>query len=372
MTSSLVEGGVGTGWTVLQCLDMQFKNRAQCEEVLKKEKTTHDGKMVKYLISYVTMFLTRAQFARVNTISPSETENENFRWDHTHKCTKSDNNNKFNFEQWFVGFTDGDGCFNVYINKINKKIKFTFKLSQKNNNIQVLHYMKKSLGVGVVREDKRGMAHFLIRDKVILKNIIIPLFDKNFLLTSKEYNYQQFKRCIEISDSTTLTQEQKINLMDKLLSVQIPDTFIPSIWHKNKTPITKDWLVGFVEAEGSFYIVKKGDGRYVHGFGITQKKDNILLKGIVNHLGVTCTVKFNIKGFYAFDVMDSNSLKTLKIYFFNTMKGVKSLDYRIWARSFRDKGKNENMQKVQTLLRDIRKDPTKFETELEDKNQIKE
>jgi hypothetical protein len=58
---------------------MQFKNRAQCEEVLKKEKTTHDGKMVKYLISYVTMFLTRAQFARVNTISPSETENENFR-----------------------------------------------------------------------------------------------------------------------------------------------------------------------------------------------------------------------------------------------------------------------------------------------------
>jgi hypothetical protein len=30
------------------------------------------------------------------------------------------------------------------------------------------------------------------------------------------------------------------------------------------------------------------------------------------------------------------------------------------------------MQKVQTLLRDIRKDPTKFETELEDKNQIKE
>ena len=117
-----------------------------------------------------------------------------------------------------MGFTDGDGCFNVYINKINKKINFTFKLSQKNNNIQVLHYMKKSLGVGVVREDKRGMAHFLIRDKVILKNIIIPLFDKNFLLTSKEYNYQQFKRCIEISDSTTLTQEQKINRINWFLN----------------------------------------------------------------------------------------------------------------------------------------------------------
>lgn len=37
--------------------------------------------------------------------------------------------------------------------------------------------------------------------------------------------------------------------------------------------ITKHWLIGFMEAEGSFYITRKGENRYVHGMGITQKKD---------------------------------------------------------------------------------------------------
>jgi hypothetical protein len=85
--------------------------------------------------------------------------------------------------------------------------------------------MKKTLGVGVVREDKRGMAHFLVRDKETIKKIIIPLFDKNILLTSKEYNYLNFKRCIEISDNSTLTQEQKIFFMNEILSTTIPENF---------------------------------------------------------------------------------------------------------------------------------------------------
>jgi len=135
-----------------------------------------------------------------------------------------------------VGFTDGEGSFNVYTNKLKNNLNFIFKLSQKNNNLQVLYYIKKNLGVGVVREDKRGMAHYIIRDKVIIKDIIIPLFEKNSLLTSKEKNYQQFKHCIDISDDATLTQEQKILLIDKFFSAQVYDNFIPI----NKSPITKD------------------------------------------------------------------------------------------------------------------------------------
>lgn len=36
---------------------------------------------------------------------------------------------------------------------------------------------------------------------------------------------------------------------------------------------TDDWLLGFWEAEGSLYIVRKSEGRYSHGLGISQKKD---------------------------------------------------------------------------------------------------
>ena len=50
-----------------------------------------------------------------------------------------------------------------------------------------------------------------------------------------------------------------------------------------------------------------------------------------------------------------------RVKFYNKCieKCVKSLDYRIWARSFRDKGKNENLLKIKNLLRTVRKDPTK-------------
>jgi len=41
--------------------------------------------------------------------------------------------------------------------------------------------------------------------------------------------------------------------------------------------ISKSWLVGFVEAEGSFYLVTKDTNIIVHGFGITQKLDKVVL-----------------------------------------------------------------------------------------------
>jgi hypothetical protein len=82
------------------------------------------------------------------------------------------------------------------VNVKEKKVGFTYKLSQKKNNKQVLHYMKKNLGVGSVREDKRGMAHYLIRDRESIKRVLIPLFDENTLLTSKEDSYKKFKQCL--------------------------------------------------------------------------------------------------------------------------------------------------------------------------------
>ena len=41
--------------------------------------------------------------------------------------------------------------------------------------------------------------------------------------------------------------------------------------------MSKSWLIGFTEAEGSFYIVKKGEKRLVHAFEITPKLDVIVL-----------------------------------------------------------------------------------------------
>lgn len=269
------------------------------------------------------------------------------------KCEEFDKKNWF--YNWFVGYTDGDGCFNVYINIKLKKIIFTFKISQKSNNIQVLYYFKKELKCGKVRSDKFNMSHFLVRDRVSLKKKIIPIFDEFNLLSKKEFSYFSFKECLNIVDDIKLTQEEKIFKISEIKKKKIPLNYVSTAWNKKKDLLSnnKAWLVGFIEAEGSFYLVKKSDSRIVHGFGITQKTDKIILDNMKLVLKINGSVKFNKNGFYSLDSLDWYSLKFIKIYFFKTMKSIKALQYRIWARSFKYKGKYKKLLLIQQLLRKI-------------------
>ena len=54
--------------------------------------------------------------------------------------------------------------------------------------------------------------------------------------------------------------------------------------------MSKPWLVGFTEAEGSFYLVAKSNTRLVHAFEITQKLDEIVLIAIKYILGISTQV----------------------------------------------------------------------------------
>lgn len=54
-------------------------------------------------------------------------------------------NEKLNFNEWLVGLTDGDGCFNICAK--NKKIEFKYVITLSKNNIKLLYYIKRELGV---------------------------------------------------------------------------------------------------------------------------------------------------------------------------------------------------------------------------------
>ena len=113
-------------------------------------------------------------------------------------------------------------------------------------------------------------------------------------------------------------------------------------------------LIGFIEAEGSFYITKKDSKRYVHGFGITQKKDEHILILIQKELHIKAHVKKNKNGFYTLDTTNQKTIKYIKDFFFKTMKSRKSLIYRVWARSFRDKGNFDKLKKIQSFIRKLK------------------
>jgi L-rhamnose isomerase len=94
--------------------------------------------------------------------------------------------------------------------------------------------------------------------------------------------------------------------------------------------MSKPWLVGFIEAEGSFYLTCKDSKRIVHGFALTHKLDEIVLQAISLILHISNPVRYKeIHIHYILDTTNSRAIENIIIYFKDTMKGVKSLEYRI-------------------------------------------
>ena len=105
--------------------------------------------------------------------------------------------------------------------------------------------------------------------------------------------------------------------------------------------------MGFIEAEGSFYLTSKDSRRIVHGFGITQKLDELGLKAIGLTLHISNPVRYKeIHNYYILDTTNSRAIENIIAYFKDMMKGVKSLEYRIWARSYNNnKGDDDKLDK---------------------------
>nr|YP_025836.1 intronic ORF at intron 1 of cox1 [Moniliophthora perniciosa]AAQ74280.1 intronic ORF at intron 1 of cox1 [Moniliophthora perniciosa] len=312
-------------------------------------------------ISVVIMSMTLGQSAWVsnNLSDSSETTREVF----SSRIVNKKNTN-IEFEQWLVGVTDGDGTFHFSEHLPNKWI-LNFKIGQSTYNLRLLYHIKSKLGVGKVSVCADGMAEYRLRDVKKIIQHIIPLFDKYPLLTSKHYNYDLFKQAAFILTDTSISTADKHISLTKLKSKVRPDNYISPAWNvvnnnvsclaEAQTVMTKSWLVGFSEAEGSFYLVTKSAGRIVHAFEITQKLDKIVLDSIGYLLGIKVIKK---KSYFTVGTTNAKHISNIILYFHKTMKGMKSLEYRIWARSFNKikagQARFEYLTKVRNQMRNIR------------------
>jgi len=113
--------------------------------------------------------------------------------------------------------------------------------------------------------------------------------------------------------------------------------------------ISKAWLIGFTEAEGSFYLVNKSNNRIVHGFEITQKLDLIVLSAIGYILGIKTYSK---NTYNTVVTTNSRSIENIINYYNNTMKGMKSFEFRVWARSYvKHKGNFIKLNEIRNKIR---------------------
>lgn len=377
--SALTENGPGTGWTLKTvsqyCKILQYKLYSMLEDPNEKKYPNSLELGVKKFFKQTKVCYGKLAWDKKSL-------------SHQRLNVKYPNDKEW-FEQWLVGFTDGDGCFSIsktVANNGTNKWNLTYKLTQSIVNGKLINYIKSTLVCGhiTVSNDK---IDFRIRDLKNLRNSIIPVFDKYPLLTSKYFDYIKFKEVLEIlenypvgeirdlkinaillrdDNNIQISEEDKKSWVYKLNQNNIfspvwKNTLIKENYEFWKERITKPWLVGFVEAEGSFYITEKGKGiRMSHGFGITQKKDRIVLEGIKNILHIPSNIRFKSQGYNILDNTNNRVNLDLVEYFENSMKGIKSLQFKIWSRSLihslnivNNQEKYEYLLSIQSLLRKI-------------------
>jgi len=376
LLSALVEQGPGTGWTVgKKCKLSLNPNRCgklSSQNPFKGISFGYTSSIEYILLFFLLVYSTKLDYSLISTTDEFSVKmvlsaafaqgrpSESGPWEKT--CLQSHSKKishqrlnvgplfkeyktKVLFNEWFVGVVDGDGTFSITQGKNSiSSFQYSFKITQSIYNYRLLYYIKKQIGYGSITKYGETLIQYRIRDTKVLKDIIIPIFENYPLHTSKYYAYSLWKNA--------LLNPEKRGPIIKQMREGLPISYNRMSPH-NTIP-TKSWIVGFIEAEGSFYLTKKDNTRVVHAFGITQKLDYHILEQLKKIFGIKAKIKKNKNNAFLLETTNSRNIQYLIDYLNNTQKGMKAVEYRIWARSFiKNKGNFTKLLFIERKLRMI-------------------
>lgn len=163
---------------------------------------------------------------------------------------------KREFIEWLVGFVDAEGNFNIKItglnNKTYKNAQFTLQIGLHADDKKVLEYIQENLKCGHI-SSSQNRVNFFVNDKLSLIYIILPIFNSVNLNSSKYHHFIVFEKALNLvkrnDHLNKLGKMQRINFqkqMQEMSGAWIPPTI------SKKINITKDWLAGFVDGDGTF------------------------------------------------------------------------------------------------------------------------
>ena len=204
-----------------------------------------------------------------------------------------DKNNYNEYVKMFwVGLMDGDGSIQVnHWRKQSLQYRLVIKLSNIKSNYNMLIEIAKVLG-GTVKITGKGAEVIWVVNKKQEVEKIIKIYEIYPPLTSKKICQLAFlKTCLtETSVETYLSNrnlkyDKQLTIINSNINFKIPTYF-------------KNWLSGFIEAEGCFSIRKSNN----HSFSIGQNDDLYLIEAIKEYFEVTNKVRNPYGKFYFLEI----------------------------------------------------------------------
>lgn len=202
---------------------------------------------------------------------------------------------------WVTGFSDAESSFVVRIAKDNTR-KFgvrilpIFTIELHIRDIEVLYSIKEFFKVGSVKlrvRDGKSTGIYTVQSIKDLVTVIIPHFTKYPLLTQKQADFILFSSVVSlINNKLHLTEEGISKIisirasMNKGLTVKLKELF-PNVVGvvrpviSNQVIKSTQWLAGFVDGEGCFYIKVTKTKKVSLAFYITQHSRDFELFNII-------------------------------------------------------------------------------------------
>jgi LAGLIDADG endonuclease len=203
------------------------------------------------------------------------------------------------FYSWFVGFADAESSFSIVPKLDNKgtinRFTFMFIIGLHLDDFEALNCIQSNLGIGVVRIAKDECKYVVTKKEDVEK--LISIFDTYNLNTSKYLDYLDFKKAFNLyfnreGDLTEELKKQVLELKDGM-NIKRSNFNMPA---DHTIVITKSWLLGLIEGEGSFQLWRN-DCVAVFSLVLTEIQLPVLIKikeFLINDLGFDSYSKFKL------------------------------------------------------------------------------
>ena len=267
------------------------------------------------------------------------------------------------FLEWFIGFTEGDGSFQLL-----KQVRPCFIINQKDP--QLLFLIKKTFKFGYVAKIKATPnveEHYRYRVHKLHHILqLIYLFKDNLILgkvCTRFHNWiEGYNILCDLRDML-----QKSNSLS-LPKVEIQPSPTPTLPNLHLFTLTSGWFAGFIDAEGTFYASLTPNKKSYLGlrlrrkFILKQKGEKKLLEKVITLIMEKCEdisgpKVYNIKGkpdTYSCEFSKLTHLQALVKYLetFSLLSKKKKLVFVRWTRVInRQRPKTSNEKVIRRFNR---------------------